>query len=139
MVNFFLINNFSQFASISALQLLLEKRAALFFKGEPFLNNFFLKTTERISPFVGRGEVEFEWRFYAESASEAIGTNPLSNPGDNPLLFSICDTGSFICPVAQTWLDIPRSLTKGTGAKSEVFSSASETRTDNASAHSPTC
>ena len=31
-------------------------------------------------------------------------------PGDNPLLFSISGTGSFICPVAQTWLDIPRPL-----------------------------
>ena len=30
--------------------------------------------------------------------------------GDNPLLFSISGTGSFICPVTQTRLDIPRPL-----------------------------
>ena len=59
-----------------------------------------------------------EWGFYALSASKAIfrartyncnlfspvmmmnetrGNRP---PGDNPLLFSISGTGSFICPVA---------------------------------------
>ena len=41
-------------------------------------------------------------------------------PGDNPLLFSISGTGSFICPVAQTPLDIPRPLITqswGTGGK----------------------
>ena len=31
-------------------------------------------------------------------------------PEDNPLLFLISGTGSFICPVAQTRLDIPRPL-----------------------------
>ena len=31
-------------------------------------------------------------------------------PGDNPLLFLISGMGSFICPVAQARLDIPRPL-----------------------------
>ena len=105
---------------------------------------------------------EFEWGFYALSASKAIfrarsyshnlfspvmiitwwmklgGNRP---PGDNPLLFSISGTGSFICPITQTRLDIPRPLITqswGTGRKAEVFSSASGTRTDNASSLSPT-
>ena len=41
-------------------------------------------------------------------------------PGDNPLLFSISGTGSYICPVAQARLDIPRSLitqSRSTGGK----------------------
>ena len=43
-------------------------------------------------------------------------------PGDNPLLFSISGTGSFICPVAQAQLDIPRPLitqSQSTGGKAE--------------------
>ena len=42
--------------------------------------------------------------------------------GDNPLLFSISGTGSFICPVTQTLLDIPRPLITqswGTGGKAK--------------------
>ena len=31
-------------------------------------------------------------------------------PGDNPLFLSISGTGSFICPVAESRLDIPRPL-----------------------------
>ena len=47
-------------------------------------------------------------------------------PGDNPLLFSISGTGSFICPVAQTRLDIPKPLNyplMGHWGKAEVFNS----------------
>ena len=41
-------------------------------------------------------------------------------PGDNPLLFSTSGTGSFICPVAYTRLDIPKPLmtqSRSTGGK----------------------
>ena len=51
------------------------------------------------------------------------GNRPL---GDNPLLFSISCTGSFICPVVQARLDIPRPLitqSRSTGGKAEMFSS----------------
>ena len=61
-------------------------------------------------------------------------------PGDNPLLFSISGTGSFICPVAQARLDIPRPLitqSRSTGGKTEMFSSCG-TRTDNISGESRT-
>ena len=63
-------------------------------------------------------------------------------PGDNPLLFAISGTGSFISPVAQTRLDIPRPLltqSRSTGGKAEMFSSAGGTRTDNTSVRSRTC
>ena len=62
-------------------------------------------------------------------------------PGDNPLLFSISGTGSFICPVAQTRLDIPRPLitqSRSTGGKAEMFSSTGGTRIDNTSVRSRT-
>ena len=56
--------------------------------------------------------------------------------GRQSLLFPISGTGSFICPVAQTRLDIPRHLITqswdGHWGKAEMFSS------DNASAHSST-
>ena len=44
-------------------------------------------------------------------------------PGDNPLLFAISGTGSFICPVALARLDIPRPLitqSRSTGGKAEM-------------------
>ena len=43
--------------------------------------------------------------------------------GDNPLLFSISGTGSFICPVAQARLDIPGPLItqpRSTGGKAKM-------------------
>ena len=106
--------------------------------------------------------LSFDWGFYVQLASEAIfrarvyshnlfspvmmitwwvklgGNRPL---GDNPLLFSISGTGSFICQVAQTRLNIPKpqiTQSRSTEGKAEVFSSASGTWTDNASVHSPT-
>ena len=67
-------------------------------------------------------------------------------PGDNPLFFSTSGTGYFICPVAQTRLDILRPLITqsrstggGGGGAGDGFSSASGTRTDNTSAYSRTC
>ena len=61
-------------------------------------------------------------------------------PGYDALLFSISGTGSFICPVTQTWLDIPRPLfTQSwiTGGKSK-WSSTRQIRTTGLSVHSQT-
>ena len=76
------------------------------------------------------GEFVFEWGFFTLSASKAIFRvrtyshnlfNPVMiiwwiklgrnlPPGHNALLFSTSGTGTFIYPVTQTRLDIPRSL-----------------------------
>ena len=92
-----------------------------------------LEEKSRFLPFLKVWESEWvnEWRLYTLSASEAIfrartnshnlfspammitwwmkqrGNLP---PGHDALLFSVSDTGSFICPVTQTRLDIPRPL-----------------------------
>ena len=45
-------------------------------------------------------------------------------PGDNPLFFLISGMGSFICLVAETWLDIPKPLitqSRSTGGKAEML------------------
>ena len=60
--------------------------------------------------------------------------------GHDALLFSISGTGSFICPVAQTRLDIPRPLftqSWTTGGKSKC-SGTRQIQTANQSVHSRT-